>query len=452
MNPAGTLVIRSDGLRDLCEAIGARTDDPGGFARRLGDGDLLALAKASQRLRRELDRFDTAIAGEIEHRSPRGHDDSLAKRLGERSAADLLARTTGTSSRAARKVIAVGTAIAPVLNQYGEELPPVHPHLAAALADSAISMAAGRAIISTLSAVKTVLSTQQLLDLEQQLVERAVMFANEVDTFLVFLKRVPDHIDGAGSGDREQALRSQRDGYVQQLPDGMTRVSLLLDPESAGYVVTALNSRTAPRRDRADDDDPAVAETRTSGQRLVDAMVIVAKQAMSVDEGRLAGSPVGMLVTLPLDAVTTGIGSATISGIEQPVSAGTARRMAAGAGIIPAVPGGRSEILDLGVKSRLYSAAQRAAMALRDQGCTWMTCLEPPGRCEAAHIDPARALGPTDLANGILLCPYHHHRFDSDGWTFRWGDDGTPWFTPPPHIDAARTPRRGGRPAMPKVA
>jgi hypothetical protein len=47
--------------------------------------------------------------------------------------------------------------------------------------------------------------------------------------------------------------------------------------------------------------------------------------------------------------------------------------------------------------------------------------------------------------NGALLCHYHHRRHDQDGWSIHRDRSGVPWFTPPPHIDAHRTPRRGGR-------
>ncbi|HEY2557900.1 MAG TPA: HNH endonuclease, partial [Diaminobutyricibacter sp.] len=62
-----------------------------------------------------------------------------------------------------------------------------------------------------------------------------------------------------------------------------------------------------------------------------------------------------------------------------------------------------------------------------------------------------RDTGPTDLDNGILLCTHHHHRIHHDGWHITITDN-TPWFTPPPHLDPSRTPRRGGRIQLPNSA
>jgi hypothetical protein len=75
------------------------------------------------------------------------------------------------------------------------------------------------------------------------------------------------------------------------------------------------------------------------------------------------------------------------------------------------VLGGRSEILDLGRARRLYSPAQRKAMALRDVTCRAEGCDIPAAWCEAHHATrPWTRGGRTDLADGVLLCSWHHHR------------------------------------------
>jgi hypothetical protein len=56
---------------------------------------------------------------------------------------------------------------------------------------------------------------------------------------------------------------------------------------------------------------------------------------------------------------------------------------------------------------------------------------------------PWFAGGTTDLANLMLLGPFHHRRFDGDGWTLE-RHDGAPWLIPPAHADASRRPRRAG--------
>jgi hypothetical protein len=90
------------------------------------------------------------------------------------------------------------------------------------------------------------------------------------------------------------------------------------------------------------------------------------------------------------------------------ITAGQARRLACGAGIIPAVLGGKSQVLDVGRKARFHNKAQRTAMGVRDRGCTALGCDWPPGMCHAHHNQPWSTGGSTNIADGRLLCPRHH--------------------------------------------
>jgi hypothetical protein len=138
------------------------------------------------------------------------------------------------------------------------------------------------------------------------------------------------------------------------------------------------------------------------------------------------------------------LGTARIAGVDEPLTASTARRLAADAELIPVVLGAESEVLDLGRGSRLFTEAQRRAMVARDGGCIWPGCPTPPAWCEAAHLAPWLPHGDTDLHNGALMCSGHHHRFDHDGWALR-RRHGTPYLIPPPWLDLRQTPLRAGR-------
>ncbi len=66
--------------------------------------------------------------------------------------------------------------------------------------------------------------------------------------------------------------------------------------------------------------------------------------------------------------------------------------------------------LDVGRAHRVYTAAQRKAIVVRDRTCAWNGCDVPAAFCEIHHIRWwDRDGGPTDLDNGILLCSHHHH-------------------------------------------
>lgn len=120
---------------------------------------------------------------------------------------------------------------------------------------------------------------------------------------------------------------------------------------------------------------------------------------------------IDMLVTISWDSLVGKLNDPGITGTNQLVSAGYARRMACTANVIPVVLGTQSEPLDLGRTQRFFNRAQRRAMALRDRGCINPGCSMPAHRCEANHIEPWYLGGKTDLTNGGLLCPICHASF-----------------------------------------
>ena len=65
-------------------------------------------------------------------------------------------------------------------------------------------------------------------------------------------------------------------------------------------------------------------------------------------------------------------------------------------------------VLDVGRRKRLFTRAQRIALATRDKGCTATGYHTAAWFCHAHHDQPWATGGTTDLTNGRLLCPTHH--------------------------------------------
>jgi hypothetical protein len=94
--------------------------------------------------------------------------------------------------------------------------------------------------------------------------------------------------------------------------------------------------------------------------------------------------------------------------------------LACDAGIIPAVLGGASEVLDLGRKQRTWTTAQRRAARLRDGGCTWPRCQATLESCDLHHEQYwARDHGKTDLGNSLHICHFHHWLVHHTPWTIK---------------------------------
>lgn len=106
-----------------------------------------------------------------------------------------------------------------------------------------------------------------------------------------------------------------------------------------------------------------------------------------------------------------------------PIPGATARRLACEAGILPAVLGGASEVLDLGRATRLASVPQRKALLVRWCTCGFPGCTIPVHWTKAHHLDPWKPGGCTDIDVLLPLCERHHHVVHEGRWRIeRLGD------------------------------
>ena len=168
---------------------------------------------------------------------------------------------------------------------------------------------------------------------------------------------------------------------------------------------TYLEAHTSPRHQGVGEGDRVA-----PCQRLAQAFGAFLEAADPARMPLHSGDATSVLVTISLETLQSQVPGAGLVG-EEPISAGDVRRLACTARIIPVVLGGTSEILDLGRSRRLFSPAQRKAMAVRDRRCRAEGCTVPAAWCEAHHAtNPWVRGGRSDLAGGVVLCSWHHHR------------------------------------------
>ncbi|MGP6170785.1 DUF222 domain-containing protein [Microbacterium sp. A204] len=88
--------------------------------------------------------------------------------------------------------------------------------------------------------------------------------------------------------------------------------------------------------------------------------------------------------------------------------------------------------LDVGREQRLFTPAQRIALAVRDGGCMFPECRAPASYCEAHHCDHWKEdLGRTDINRGILLCRHHHMLLHNNKWKITRDELGAFMLHPP---------------------
>ncbi len=251
--------------------------------------------------------------------------------------------------------------------------------------------------------------------------------------------------------EREQFLRSKRFLHLFLQPDGMTRLSGLLDPESAAIVTATFDAVTSPRRGGPRFVDPTLAaraeqiatDERTTEQLVLDAFVELIRIGTAADTNVVLGAKrpgIKLLVTDNDLRQRRGVGF--IEGHTEPVSIATIERHTCTTGVVPVIFDSDAEILNLGREQRLFTSRQAIAIAARDGGCQLGDCDRPPSWCETHHIDHwVRDHGSTNTDRGILLCRHHHMLVHNNGWEIT-RTHGTTHFIPPPDIDPHQKPIR----------
>ncbi|TFD67000.1 DUF222 domain-containing protein [Cryobacterium sp. Hb1] len=94
--------------------------------------------------------------------------------------------------------------------------------------------------------------------------------------------------------------------------------------------------------------------------------------------------------------------------------------------------------LNVGREQRLFNREQRRALAVRDGGCRWPGCEQPPSWTEAHHIENWVDLGLSNIDQAILLCAHHHLLLHNRHWKVLVLN-GQYWLQPPVEIDPKQT-------------
>ncbi|MEV4687283.1 HNH endonuclease [Microbacterium sp. LWH3-1.2] len=414
----------------------------------LAPGALIRLNEQLADSQRLLDAARARVAAEIARQSrPELGAGGLAKQQGFRNPTALIATVGGTSAGEAARLVKVGEATAPRVTFSGETAPARYPHVAAALAAGRIGAAASSAIITMLDKVALRAGRDATDEAEKMLAEKAPGLTS--DQLARLISRAEARLDPAGVEVREEELRAERALHIYEDRRGMIVVNGKFDPEHGASVKIAIETMVGAEM-RAERDGAGAttdAARRSVPQMQADALSRLAEHALGCAHTDLPLQGATVVVRIDHEDLVAGSGHATIDGIAAPISVSTARRMAAGGGIISCVLGADGEILDWGRVRRLFTPAQKLALVERDGGCA--KCGAPPSHTKTHHIRWwARDAGPTDLDNGVLLCESCHHRIHDNGWDIQIEGTGTRakvWFLPPAHIDPERTPQLGGR-------
>ncbi len=339
----------------------------------------------------------------------------LAEADGQRDVAAWLSSRTNADARDVRPD-----------QRLAEALDQRYSKLAAGMAAGVVSVEQARVVATGLDALPNDVGAEVLASAEERMVEYCAQFRPSELRRLV--RRILDVV-APEIAEAEEAKRLEKEeAHAREkcrlsfrvLGDGTTRLSGLLPDAAAARLQTYLEAFTSPRKAEG---APACEVDRIPYRRQLGQAFCALLEHL--DPAKLpmhGGDATTVMVAIHHDALTEKLATAGLLDADlaagNNLSATETRRLACTAKIIPVVLGGKGEILDLGRTRRLFSPAQRKALALRDRRCRAEGCSIPATWCEAHHAkDPWSRGGKTDLADGILYCSWHHHRAHDPAYT-----------------------------------
>ena len=420
----------------------------------LDDESLVLLMRAVEESGRLIDALRALTAGETEERSRRElGNDGLARRNGYARATHLIEDVTRVSGAEAARRIRLGAAVRPRLGLGGAPQPPRYAEVSRALSNGSLGVDAAHSIIRCLDQAERRAQPDDLATAERSLVETAA--TESADLLAVHALAYREALDPDGSEPRDEELRAARGFLLGRERNGMTRATIDLDPQSAALMRAILSDGTDPRviprhLDPSNGSSAELADPRTRVQRQFDVIMGtltagMRSRGMNAQDASGSVRPTAtVMAVITLADLESGRGAGWLDDVREPVSAMALQTMACDAGIRPIVLGTHGEVLHLGHPRRLFSTAQRRALAVRDGGCVWPGCSAPPSWCEAHHVIEWEQGGRTDIDNGTLLCSAHHHMLHASAFRLEMVR-GRPQLLAPPWLDPQQCWRPLGR-------
>lgn len=206
-------------------------------------------------------------------------------------------------------------------------------------------------------------------------------------------------VDGPGEGDIETQM-IRRGLSISRTTGGMRRVDGWLTPTAGEALEIAITALTPPKREE---------DHRTPRQRRHDALEDLCRDWL--DNGTtptVGGEKPHINLHADLSALQGVPGGLHETIDEDIIDVDTLRMVACDCSLTRIVLGPDSEILDVGRKTRIWTAAQRRAIIARDRHCQGPGCRTRARHCDIHHQVHWADGGETTIDKGVLLCrPCH---------------------------------------------
>ncbi len=270
--------------------------------------------------------------------------------------------------------------------------------------------------------VQIIAKTSERVEIdEQDLVKKAKR--QPVDVFARAARRhEQQRAQDDGVSKLEAQKRSRRAWIRTDRDDGMTMLYARFDPITGAAVKNALSTR-AELLWREEDSN----RRPSTEQRLADALAQLVSEPRDLNGGGKSWGAT-LFIMAHYDVIAQQLRDASLAD-GTPIPVEVLKDLACQARIVPAFFDARRRPLWVGRSRRLATYSQRMALIARDRGC--VGCSADPDWCQAHHVIPWQADGPTDIENLCLLCSRCHHQVHDDGWLIRQTPTGQHVMLPP---------------------
>jgi len=435
---------------------------------RLSNAELTEVVAVLGRTLAALQSSAALAAAAVDERSARElGSESLARKAGVKSGAELVQKLTGSSLGDARKAVRVGVmlesaqAVAPVSDTDASPGPRSISALrwlggdwsapiAVAVRNGWLSAECGDRLKTGLGTPRDDASTPAFRTAALRLIEDCWDGELTPEASERAAKATRAGLDREWAAENAKRLHEQRSLKRTVRGDGMVKYDLLVDPLTDAQIWTPIFRHLSPRlggpRFLTDEERARAAEleqdSRTNEQLLADtftAFLIAGvstsgtfgkytptvniavttgdlKKAIMADQARQSATPEGGTPPTEPDPPPDGI--AWLEGKPQPITGPQLIAALCDGSVAGVLLDDTGQALDATKAERTFSARQRRAMAIRDGGCLMPACAMPPAATEAHHVNPwseSDANRKTETRDGILLCKADHLNLHNHG-------------------------------------
>jgi hypothetical protein len=223
------------------------------------------------------------------------------------------------------------------------------------------------------------------------------------------------HADPDGADQRASRARDCREVYATRTFAGSIDLRGTLDPITGTFFLNELErleqhqfeADWTEARNRCGEQATVRDLGRTPAQRRHDALIEMARRSAAKPENASSARPL-ITVLVGYETFTHSICELADGTVNPPSSM---LALLDEADIERILFDGPSRPIDLGQRTRFFSAAQRRVVQVRDRHCQHPAgCDVPANKCQVDHIVEYTDGGPTTIENARLLCPMHNRR------------------------------------------